>query len=62
MIFATFEVYRVGNTWNKLPGALFWGSLHPVGAQNETLISNTCLKVHIDEYYIKSMASSDKSK
>ena len=26
------------NIW---PGALFWGSLHPAGAQNKTLISNT---------------------
>ena len=51
----------MGNTWNKLPGAPFWGSLHPAGAQNKTLISNTGLTVHIDEYHIKSMASSVKS-
>ena len=28
------------DTW---PGALFLGSMHPAGAQNKTLISNTAL-------------------
>ena len=26
---------------NKWPGSQFWGSLHPAGAQNEPLTSNT---------------------
>ena len=31
----------------KWPGASFWGSLHPTGAHNKTLISNTGISFHM---------------
>ena len=37
---------------NKWPGAPFLGSLHPSGAQNKTLISNTGLIMMHDFEYL----------
>ena len=34
---------------NKWPGAPFLGSLHPAGAQNKTLISNTAILCEIED-------------